>query len=82
VQALAAEAAKLTAESPASAGEATAEAKQAAETLAARQKAAMAALAAATDQLKKATDAAQPRDIVDIVVSEPIAIRVLPAEKK
>ena len=31
---------------------------------------------------KKATANAQPRDIVDIVVSEPIAIRVQPTEKK
>jgi hypothetical protein len=48
----------------------------------AKQKAAAAALAAAKDRLKKAKDSANPKDIVDIVVSEPIAIRVLPAEKK
>lgn len=58
------------------------EAAKAVEAITARQKAAAAALAAANDQLKKATDAAQPKDIVDIVVSEPIAIRVKPAEKK
>jgi hypothetical protein len=39
-------------------------------------------LAAATERLKTAVEAAKPRDIVDILVSEPIAIRVLPAEKK
>lgn len=41
-----------------------------------RLKAATAALTAADAQLKNATAAAQPRDIVDIVVSEPITIRV------
>jgi hypothetical protein len=30
----------------------------------------------------QAADAAKPSDIVDIIVSEPIAIRVKPAEKK
>jgi len=48
----------------------------------ARQKSAVANLAAATETLKKATQTANPTDIADIVVSEPIAIRVLPAEKK
>lgn len=48
----------------------------------ARHKSAVAALAAAAQQLKTATAAAQPKDIVDIVVSEPIAIRVKPAEAK
>lgn len=48
----------------------------------AKQKAAAAALATATKRLKTATEAAKPRDIVDILVSEPIAIRVLPSEKK
>ncbi len=47
-----------------------------------KQKAAALALTASTDRLKKATAAASPRDIVDIVVSEPIAIRVKPAETK
>ena len=45
-------------------------------------KAAKDALAATNDQLKKAGEAAQPKDIVDIVVSEPIAIRVKPTEAK
>jgi hypothetical protein len=49
---------------------------------AAKQKAAAAALAAAAEQLKQATGAAKTKDIVDIVVSEPIAIRVKPADKK
>jgi len=39
-------------------------------------------LTASKEQLKKATDACQPTDIADIVVCEPITIRVKPAEKK
>lgn len=58
------------------------EADKAVEMVTARQKVAAAAVATAADKLKKATETAQPRDIVDIVVSEPIAIRVNPAEKK
>jgi len=48
----------------------------------ARRTAASAALAAASERLKNAISVAQPNDIVDIVVSEPIAIRVKPAESK
>ena len=40
------------------------------------------ALTKAEAALKQATDAAQPRDIADIVVVEPIAIHIQPAEKK
>ena len=58
------------------------EVDKAVEMATARQKVAAAAVAAAADKVKKATQVAQPRDIVDIVVSEPIAIRVNPAEKK
>jgi hypothetical protein len=58
------------------------EAMKAAEEAAARQKAALAAVNAANEQLKNANNVAQPRDIVDIIVSEPITIRVLPAETK
>lgn len=47
-----------------------------------KQKAAAATLAAAVEQLKQATNTAQPRDVVDIVTAEPIAIRVKPAETK
>ena len=46
-----------------------------------RQKAAEAAIAAAELQLKNATAKAQPKDIVDIVVSKPFTIRVKPAVK-
>jgi hypothetical protein len=48
----------------------------------ARHKAAMTALAEAAAELKQATATAAPKDIVDIVVSEPILIRVKPAETK
>jgi hypothetical protein len=47
-----------------------------------RQKAAAAAVALATKQVQVATDKAKPKDIVDIVVSSPIAIRVIPSETK
>jgi hypothetical protein len=57
-------------------------ATQAATESAAKRKAAEAALAAAVAKVKQTTDAAQPRDIVDIVVSEPIVIRVQPLESK
>ncbi len=45
-----------------------------------KQKTATAALAAAVEQLRQATATAQPSDIVDIVVAEPITIRIKPAE--
>lgn len=82
VAALDAEAKKLADEAKAAPPEKKPEADQAVEAVAAKQKAAAAALAAAVEQVKRATAAAQPQDIVDIVVSEPIAIRIKPAEKK
>jgi hypothetical protein len=48
------------------------------EALAARKQ----AVTAAQEKVKQATAAAQPQDIVDIIVTEPIAIRVKPAETK
>lgn len=51
------------------------------EAAAARQKAAEAAAAQAEQKLKAASDRAQPKDVVDIVVSSPIRIRVLPVEE-
>ncbi|MCA9063066.1 MAG: serine protease [Planctomycetaceae bacterium] len=48
----------------------------------ARKEAADKALKAAEEELKAATAAAQPKDIADIVVTEPVAVRVLPAEAK
>ncbi len=47
-----------------------------------KQKAATAKVAAAAALVTKTTEAAKPKDIVDIIVSEPIAIRVKPAETK
>ncbi len=46
------------------------------------QLAANAARKSAEEQVKIATERSQPRDIVDIVVTEPITIRVLPPEVK
>ncbi|MCC7419685.1 MAG: serine protease [Planctomycetaceae bacterium] len=77
-----AEVKKTADEAKAASEEKKAEAAKAVEAVTARQKAAAAALAAAAEQVKKATQTAQPTDIVDIVVSEPIAIRVQPAESK
>jgi hypothetical protein len=82
IMALEAEAKKLAEESGAASVERKMEIEQLAAAVAEKQKAAQAALAAAAEQVKKATDAAQPKDIVDIVVSQPIAIRVKPAESK
>ncbi|HQR05544.1 MAG TPA: PPC domain-containing protein [Gemmatales bacterium] len=48
----------------------------------ARMKAASDALNATKQQLNQVKAAAEPRDIVDIVVCEPITIRVKPVEKK
>jgi hypothetical protein len=48
----------------------------------ARMKAATAALTATQQQLTQAKNAAQPRDIADIIVCEPFTIRLRPAEKK
>ena len=50
--------------------------------LKAKHQTATAAVAAATERLKQVTQKAAPTDIVDIVVSEPIAIHVKPAETK
>ena len=44
--------------------------------------AAAATVDAAAKRLAAATTAAKPRDIVDIIVSQPITIRVKPAETK
>ncbi|MBS0266436.1 MAG: serine protease, partial [Planctomycetes bacterium] len=57
-------------------------AEQAVEVARVKQKMTAGAVAVATEQVKKATAAANPTDIVDIVVTEPITVRVLPAEKK
>jgi hypothetical protein len=82
LQAVEAELKQLTESAKAAATEKKNEAQQTLEAATARHKAAAAALTAATARVKQATEAAKPHDIVDIVVSEPIAIRVTPAEKK
>jgi hypothetical protein len=82
VQAREADVKQLTEAAQAAPADKRAEADQAVAAAAARHKEAQAALTAAAERLKKATEVAQPRDIVDLVVSEPIAIRVKPAEKK
>lgn len=82
VMALVAEAKKVADEAKAAPAEKKPEFDKAIAGIAERQKTAATALASAAEQLKQATAAAQPRDIVDIVVSEPIAIRVKPAATK
>ena len=77
-----AEVAQLTEVAKNAAQEGKADAEAAVTAAATKQKSAQATLALATEQLKKANDVAKPNDIVDIVVSEPITIRVKPAEKK
>jgi hypothetical protein len=47
----------------------------------AARKSAQAAVAAADKNLKAATEKAKPKDIVDIIVSAPVHIRVLPPEE-
>ncbi len=76
LMAIEAELKKLTEAAKAAATETKLEADKAVEAAAAKQKAAAAAVTAATEQVKTATAVAAPTDIVDIVVSEPIQIRV------
>lgn len=80
--AVAAEAKKLAAEVTAAPAEKRAAVETVAKAATEKLKSAEAAKAEAGKRMKAATDAAAPKDIADIVVSEPIRIRVLPAEKK
>lgn len=73
---------RVTDEAKAASTENKAAADQAVVAVTAKQKTAAAAVAAADQRLKSAIQTATPQDIVDIAVSEPIAIRVIPAEKK
>ncbi len=82
LMAIEAEVKKLTEAAKAATTETKPEADKAVEAVTVKQKAATAAVAAAAEKIKQATAAAQPRDIVDIVVSEPIKIRVSPAAAK
>ncbi len=79
--ALAAESTKLAASAKTAPDAQRASAETAAKEAAEKVKAAQAALTTADKQLKKATATAAPKDIVDIIVSTPITIRVNPAEK-
>ncbi len=79
--ALAAEATALAEAVVAATDESKADAEAAAVNAVARQTTADAAVAAAEKQLQTATVRSQPKDIVDIVVSTPITIRVNPAEE-
>ncbi len=81
VLALETESKKLTDEATAAPAEKKPEADKLVAAVAARLKVAVTAMSAADQKLKNATATAQPRDIVDIVVSEPIAIRVKAAAK-
>lgn len=80
--AAAAEAKKLAAEVAAAPAEKRAAVEIAAKAAEEKLKSAEAAKADTTKRTKAATDAAAPKDIADIVVSEPIRVRVLPADKK
>lgn len=77
-----AEVKKLSEELKAAAAENRSQVEKALEAATAKHKAAQDAVAAAAARLKQANAVAQPQDIVDIVVSEPIEIHVQPAEKK
>ena len=78
---LAVEAKNLAEAAKTASDEQKAEVEKSAQDAAAKQKSAEAAVSAADKQLKAATTKAAPKDIVDIVVSTPISIRVKPAEE-
>lgn len=73
---------KLADEAKAAPPDKKAEAEAAAKAAAGKQRSAEAARADAARRMKAATIAATPRDIVDIVVAEPIRIRVTPGDPK
>jgi hypothetical protein len=73
---------RLADEAQAAGADKKAEAEAAAKTAAEAQKRAEAEKVATANRLKTATDAAAPADTVDIAVSEPIRISVLPADGK
>lgn len=81
VEELTTEATNLAAAAKTAPAEQKAEVEKAAEQAMAKKKAAEAAAAAADKTLKAATAKAKPKDIVDIVVSTPVKIRVNPAEE-
>ena len=77
-----AEVKKLSDEAKAASVETKAEVDKTIEAVTAKQKVAEAALAGETERLNKAIEVAKPVDLVDIVVSEPMTIRVKPMENK
>ncbi len=79
---LSAEVEQLLSQSKQAEGDEKAKAENAHRDAVQKHKAADAALKAVTRQVAAATARAKPKDIVDIIVSKPIAIRVKPAEKK
>lgn len=79
---LAAEAKKLADAANTAPAEKRAEAELAAKAAAEKLKAAETAKTAAVTKMKSVSADAAPKDIADILISEPIQIRVLPADKK
>ena len=79
---MAAKAKKLAAAAKAAPAEKKTAADEAAKKAVAEQKAAEKASATAASRFKAASSRSRSKDIVDIFVSEPIRIRVLPADKK
>lgn len=82
VKALEGELKKASAEAEAAAPPEKEQAAKALAAMTAKMKAAADALTATKQQMEKAKAAAQPKDIADIVVCEPVTIRVLPGETK
>ncbi len=80
--ALAAEVTRLSEQAKVASGQAKTEAEKSLAAVTAEKKAADAAVAAAEKRVAAAKSQANPKDIVDIIVSEPIKIRVQPAETK
>lgn len=80
--ALAQEAKNLTEAAAAASEESKVAAEKAAQDAVARHKAAQEAVTAAEKKLQATSAVAKPKDIVDIVVSTPIAIRVNPADEE
>lgn len=74
------EAQRLTQAAASAPADQKAEAQKAAQAIAQKKKAVDAAVAAVAKRIQVAKRQSQPKDIVDIIVSEPIAIRIKPAE--
>ncbi|WP_417730724.1 serine protease [Rosistilla oblonga] len=79
---LTAEVTRLANETATASPDQKADSQKLADAVAEQKKAADAALAAAAAELAKAKKSTQPKDIADIVISQPISIRVSPGESK